>query len=120
DVVRADIADEARRKLLLDVDPRARALRGRRLHDAVFERVIPTDVVARLIVAAFDGQVLLVRRRLAEDVVLIVVSLNGEPGFVEWIEVERLLFTQLALREAGARGVVRFADRPALGKDLDD
>src|SRR5947209_8430385 len=108
DVVRADVSDETRRELLLDVDPRPRALRGRRLHDAVLEGVIPADVVAGLIVAAFDGQVLLVRWRLAEDVVLIVVPLDGEPGFVERIEVERLLFAQLALGEARARRVMRF------------
>src|SRR5205814_1589652 len=120
DVVRADVADEARRELLLDVDPRPRALRGRRLHDAILEGVVAADVITGLIVAAFDSQVLLVRRRLPEDVVLIVVSFNGEPGFVERIEVERLLFAKLTLGEACACRVVRFADRATLREDLDD
>ena len=72
---------QRRRELLLQVDARARAPRRRAAQDAVLVEQIAAEVVARLLVAAFDGEVLLgARRRASEDVVLVVEARDRSPA----------------------------------------
>ncbi len=120
DVVRRDVGDELRCDLLLHVDASTGFARRRRAYDALLVRHIPAHEVAGLIVAALDGNVLLVERGAVENQILVVVALDRESRDVEGIEVEILLRAKLTGPPSRHRRDVGTPDRATLGEDLDD